>query len=629
MANPTEIEAEVLHTVHAFLNAWMQPADEAVEGVLAFVAEDFSGLGTGPGDYYPDRAAFEALIVREKAEMPYPSSLEVPWIHVRLLHPTLALAEAQLRSEIYIETATHVVEPRFSLVLSQRESRWRIVHCHFSVADAMQEVGDTLRDALEGRNRELERLVEERTAELEAAHREVQIESALERVRARTMGMLRSEEFADVAVVLFQELEKLGITPRRCGFALKQGDGPTWQFWHTTHAGEAIVRAGTLAEAQVPFFREVFDAWKRQETPSSTVTFAGADLHHVIHLLIEQTDVNLPDAEAEVQQGTYPAQVCFNFFFFSKGSLLAHTLEPLDPEDRAVLERFAGVFDLAYARYEDFQRLEAKNRQVEEALAELQATQQQLIQSEKMASLGQLTAGIAHEIKNPLNFVNNFAGLSQELVDELEEAAGPEEQRALLAALKANAAKIEEHGRRADAIVRQMMEHARSGSGERRVTGLNALVAEYVTLAYHGMRARHPGFAVTLVQDFADDVGEVEIVPQEIGRVLINLLDNAFDAVRERATAEDGAYTPTVRITTQHLEEGGVEVRVADNGAGMPEAVRARVFEPFFTTKPTGSGTGLGLSMSYDIVTHGHRGSLTVESRQGEGAVFRMMLPVP
>jgi signal transduction histidine kinase len=243
-----------------------------------------------------------------------------------------------------------------------------------------------------------------------------------------------------------------------------------------------------------------------------------------------------------------------------------------------------------------------------------------------MASLGRLTAGIAHEIKNPLNFVNNFAGLSQELVAELEAEADPAVRQALLADLKANAAKIEEHGRRADAIVRAMMDHARGGSGERRSVALNGLVEEYARHAYHALRARHPAFAVTLDLDLAEDAGEVEVVPQDIGRVLLNLLGNAFDAVRARAAEAEGTYAPAVRVVTRRTDEG-VEVRVEDNGCGMPAEVQARAFEPFFTTKPTGTGTGLGLSMSYDVVTQGHGGTLTVESEPGVGSTFAMTLP--
>jgi signal transduction histidine kinase len=271
--------------------------------------------------------------------------------------------------------------------------------------------------------------------------------------------------------------------------------------------------------------------------------------------------------------------------------------------------------------------LEAARREIEDALAELRATQQRLIQSEKMASLGQLTAGIAHEIKNPLNFVNNFAALSREIVADLENETDPNEQQALLADLKINAEKIEEHGRRADSIVRQMMEHAHSGSGNRETVVLNALMEEYVNLAYHGMRARHPEFDVVVRRQLADDAGEVELVPPEIGRVLINILDNAFDALRKHAREADRTYTPTVTVSTRR-GAAQVEIQVSDNGPGMADGVRQKVFEPFYTTKPTGEGTGLGLSLAYDIVTKGHNGTLTVDSKAGHGATFVLTLPI-
>jgi signal transduction histidine kinase len=262
--------------------------------------------------------------------------------------------------------------------------------------------------------------------------------------------------------------------------------------------------------------------------------------------------------------------------------------------------------------------------------ADLAAAQAQLVQAEKLASLGQLTAGIAHEIKNPLNFVNNFAEVNLELVHELADAlreAGAYERVAdLLEDLRVNSEAVQKHGRRADSIVRTMMQHASGGTGERVLTDLNALVSEHVDLAYHGRRAQASGFQVTILRDLADDAGSASLVPQSIGRVLLNLLGNAFDAVQEHASQAGADHVPEVRVSTRRLP-GHVEIRVADNGPGMVDDVRERIFEPFFTTKPTGSGTGLGLSLSYDIVTNGHGGSLTVESEPGRGATFVMTLP--
>ncbi|MFB3131272.1 MAG: ATP-binding protein [Rhodothermales bacterium] len=281
--------------------------------------------------------------------------------------------------------------------------------------------------------------------------------------------------------------------------------------------------------------------------------------------------------------------------------------------------------------------LRTKNQDLEQALHRLKDTQQQLILKEKMASLGQLTAGIAHEIKNPLNFVNNFAQLSVELADELaDELESNKEQTVasvlgeveeLLGDLRLNAQKIRDHGQRADSIVQGMLEHSRGHAGERRPLAINGLVDEYVNLAYHGMRARQADFNATLERDYDEAVGTIELAPQEMGRVLLNLLNNAFYAVYERRLAGDGTFEPSVRVSTRALGNT-VEIRVEDNGGGIPEAIRDRIFEPFFTTKPTGSGnTGLGLSLSYEIVTQGHGGTLSVESEEGQGATFVVTLP--
>ena len=274
--------------------------------------------------------------------------------------------------------------------------------------------------------------------------------------------------------------------------------------------------------------------------------------------------------------------------------------------------------------------LVAERERAEQALRELGATQARLVQQEKMASLGKLTAGIAHEIQNPLNFVNNFAAVSRELAEELqqevESGTDLDEIKAIAADLKSNTELIEQHGRRADGIVRGMMQHARGGSGRRAVVDLNALVNEYVDLAYHGKRAQIPEFMVEIKRDLDSDAGDAELVPQEIGQVLFNLLSNAFDATREQTANGRGEGDPLVTVSTRRAD-GSVDIRVSDNGSGIPAAIQDRIFEPFFTTKPTGTGTGLGLSLSYDIVVQGHGGALTVESNEGRGAAFIVTLP--
>ncbi|MVM35895.1 histidine kinase [Spirosoma sp. HMF4905] len=272
------------------------------------------------------------------------------------------------------------------------------------------------------------------------------------------------------------------------------------------------------------------------------------------------------------------------------------------------------------------QRLE---HQVEVRTAELKASQAQLIQKEKLASLGELTAGIAHEIQNPLNFVNNFSEVSAELIEELKEeaqAGNTDEVMAIADDLTSNLQKIHHHGGRASSIVKGMLEHSRTESGDKQPTNLNALADEYLKIAYHGLRAKDKDFICELVTDFDPSLGPVDVVSQEIGRVLLNLYNNAFYAVYEKQKTAPADYQPAVSVRTQR-SESGVEIRVKDNGTGIPESVKAKIFQPFFTTKPTGEGTGLGLSLSYDIVTKGHGGILTVESLPGQGTEFVITLP--
>ena len=245
-----------------------------------------------------------------------------------------------------------------------------------------------------------------------------------------------------------------------------------------------------------------------------------------------------------------------------------------------------------------------------------------------MASLGQLTSGIAHEIKNPLNFVNNFARLNKDLVSEIKEIVDPNEDLdELLADLESNSRQIAKHGDRADQIVKSMMQHASDNQGKRYPVEINALVSEFVNLSYSSFQSQEPGVKVEIEKQFDDQAGTVDMSPQDIGRVLQNVLSNAFEAVLQKQKNGQEGYTPTVSISTSK-KNGQVEIRISDNGLGIPTMHRNKIFEPFFTTKPTGSGTGLGLSLSYDIVTQGHGGSMDVEStEEGEGATFVVRLP--
>ena len=258
-----------------------------------------------------------------------------------------------------------------------------------------------------------------------------------------------------------------------------------------------------------------------------------------------------------------------------------------------------------------------------------------LVQTEKLASLGQLTAGIAHEIKNPLNFVNNFSAVSIELIDELREALGGvhldsklrSEISEIADTLQGNLDKVVQHGKRADAIVKNMLLHSRQGSGERRPADINALVEESLNLAYHGARAEKQGFNITLERSFDPTAGEVDLFPQEITRVLLNLISNGFYAIAKRkAETNVGGYEPTLTAITKDLGDR-VEIRIRDNGTGIPLAVKEKMFNPFFTTKPAGEGTGLGLSISHDIIVKQHFGSIDVDTQSGEFTEFRIILP--
>ncbi|WP_246136796.1 sensor histidine kinase [Gillisia hiemivivida] len=273
--------------------------------------------------------------------------------------------------------------------------------------------------------------------------------------------------------------------------------------------------------------------------------------------------------------------------------------------------------------------IEEKNQELSKSLKELKTAKAQLIHSEKMASLGELTAGIAHEIKNPLNFVNNFSEVSKELLEELKEEIvnkNYEEVKEIANDVIENLEKILHHGKRADSIVKGMLQQSRSSSGVKELTDINVLVDEYLRLAFHGLRAKDKAFNSTLESDFDDSIGKIEIVPQDIGRVILNLITNAFYAVNEKKLKSTDAYQPTVSVSTLK-KDGGIEIKVSDNGNGISKKVRDKMFQPFFTTKPTGKGTGLGLSLSYDIIKN-HGGELKVKTVGGKGTTFTIHIPV-
>ena len=284
---------------------------------------------------------------------------------------------------------------------------------------------------------------------------------------------------------------------------------------------------------------------------------------------------------------------------------------------------------LAFLLYRNSRQKQKAKTKIEKAYLELKSTQAQLIQSEKMASLGELTAGIAHEIQNPLNFVNNFSDVNKELLEEMKDEINKghiKEANTIADDVISNEEKINHHGKRADAIVKGMLQHSRSSSGQKELTDINKLADEYLRLAYHGLKARDKEFTATMQTNFDDTIGKINIVPQDIGRVLLNLYNNAFYAVNEKQKQNLNGYGPSVSVSTKKVDDKAL-ISVKDNGNGIPQKVLDKIFQPFFTTKPTGEGTGLGLSLSYDIIK-AHGGEIKVETKEGEGTSFIIQLPV-
>jgi signal transduction histidine kinase len=472
----------------------------------------------------------------------------------------------------------------------------------------------------------------------EAQAREAQIEAALERVRSRTLAMQKSDELVETAAVLFKQLIHLGIEPNRlyiCIIKDKKGEA---EFWLTDEDGSKVRFAYHAKLVENPSFKKMLNGWKEKKR-SVIIDMQGKELENYFHHL---TTLNVPfkSGLAQKRRVQYLA-------YFSKGFIGMASPDPQPAETLQLLERFAYVFNLTYTRFNDLQIAEAhalqaeqdlieiKNarRKAEEALTELQAAQKQLIQSEKMASLGELTAGIAHEIQNPLNFVNNFSEVNKEMLEELKaERSKPNAERDeslqddLINDVIANEEKINYHGKRADAIVKGMLQHSRKSSGQKEPTDINKLADEYLRLSYHGLRAKDKSFNAEIQTDFDKSIGKINIIPQDIGRVLLNLFNNAFYAVNEQKSSNSISYKPTVFVRTQKCDDK-IEITVRDNGNGIPLKFLDKIFQPFFTTKPTGQGTGLGLSLSYDIIK-AQGGEIKVESKEGEGTEFIVQLPV-
>jgi signal transduction histidine kinase len=448
-------------------------------------------------------------------------------------------------------------------------------------------------------------------------------QASLDRVRAEIASMRTKNDLQRITPLIWKELTTLAVPFIRCGVFIMDEANEKVHTYLSTPDGRAIA-SFDLPYVSPGITPEVVAHWRNRQRFSDH--WDEAQFRAWSQSLVDQ---GLIQSEENYVSEAPPKQLSLYFLPFRQGMLYVGNGTPLSDDEIELAQVLADAFSTAYARYQDFNELEETKLQVEKAFSELKSTQTQLIQKEKMASLGELTAGIAHEIQNPLNFVNNFSELSTELIDEMNEEiekGDTQEVKAIAEDLKQNLEKINHHGKRASSIVKGMLEHSRTGTGERQLTDLNQLADEYLRLSYHGLRAKDNTFNADY--EFVEDknLPKINVVPQEIGRVLLNLINNAFYAVNERSKLKEAGFQPKVTVTTQ-LINSQVKIAVQDNGMGMSATTKVKIFQPFFTTKPTGEGTGLGLSLAYDIVTKGHGGEIEVESVEGEGTTFTVCIP--
>jgi signal transduction histidine kinase len=481
-------------------------------------------------------------------------------------------------------------------------------------------------------------------AKAEEQTREAKIEASLEKVRNVALGMKQSDHLLDIVKVLYEQLLELEFNDiRNAIIDVNNEDNETFMDYDYSHE-----MGGTLTLMSYnddPTLEEQLQIIATTTDGVSEIILEGKQLQDLI-------DMRRKNGEADDPRLLKTSSISYVLYAFGNGAIGISNFGVLNDTQKAILNRFRNVFIFAYQRYTDLAQSEAnaaallsEKQRLEVTLSDLQATQKQLIQAEKMASLGELTAGIAHEIQNPLNFVTNFSEVSNELIDEMNEEIekGDMEEAKLIASdIKQNLEKINHHGKRADAIVKGMLQHSRKSTAEKEAKDINKLVDEYLRLAYHGLRAKDKSFNATLLTDFDKSIGMIGVIPQDMGRVILNLITNAFYACAERLllnavevsrsatndrqnASEDKDYKPTVSVSTKKLKDQ-IIISVKDNGNGIPKNIVDKIFQPFFTTKPPGQGTGLGLSMSYDILK-AHQGDLMVNTELHQGTEFIILLP--
>jgi signal transduction histidine kinase len=473
----------------------------------------------------------------------------------------------------------------------------------------------------------------------EKQNRKAKIELALERVRARAMAMQEPEELVEVAQVMREEMGLLGVEELETSSIYinkSEGEAECWYSIKDIRDGAKTYIADhfDLKYKATWVGRKMLDFHQSKETKTS-ILMKGENRVEWINYCANQS------TKLDGYYGTEIPERTYHLTKFSNGAIGAATPGEISDESWDLLQRAAAAFSLAYSRFkdlsqarEDLKKLKKAKSKAEKALKELKSAQEQLIQQEKLASLGQLTAGIAHEIKNPLNFVNNFSDLSRELIDEvfeefenIEDSDSKEEILAILQDVKSNLSKVHEHGTRADAIVKSMLQHSRGNAGKIEAIDPNQLMREFANLAFHGMRAGKNPINVDLIFDLDPDAGLVNLVMEDFSRVILNICNNAFDAMRDRfKSSDDSSYLPKLTIQTKR-EKQKLILAFQDNGPGIPKDIVDKILQPFFTTKKGTEGTGLGLSITHDIIK-AHGGELKVESEVSEGSTFSILLPL-
>jgi len=563
----------------------------------------------------------------------------------RLIHQhlsvdgTTGIFVEEFSVSIKTRNATQNLDVWLSCVFELIENDWKLVHFHTSVPSPPD---NDFRD-INGWKQEKEKLekkVAEQAADLQQKSRELDIEAAVERVRAHAMGMKSVDDLKNVIQVLRQELTKLDLKGQKSAHIWLENEDGTITGIHLDLRG--IDKESQFFETTFDpqnfkhFFKKKVENWKK--SPDYDVTYSPYEdtLGH-IHEMATSNNPIFVEFSKMAKKAVEAGMLVENWSAstgFGSGMLGCDFDQEPDKWAEKVIRRMGSAFGIAYHRFEDLQEAEKQALLIREerdrleiALRELSATQDQLIQQEKLASLGQLTAGIAHEIKNPLNFVNNFSDVSIEMIDEAiaevkaQDLAPLREEEIIeiLSDIKSNLAKIHEHGSRADGIVKSMLQHSRGGSGKMEPTDLNALIEEYVNLAFHGMRAGKNPINVDIQLDLDDSIEEVDLVGEDFSRVILNLCSNAFDAMGTVKT--QGLASLYVR-TKKHKDT--ITIEIEDNGPGIPNEIKDKILQPFFTTKKGIEGTGLGLSITNDIVK-AHGGEMDFESKPGK-TIFEIIL---